>query len=71
MEVQGEVELTCQVAANGQARACRVTGETPANHGFGAAAVKLSRYLQIAPKTVDGRPVDGGILIVPISFRLK
>jgi protein TonB len=67
---QGEAEITCAVTAGGQLRDCRVTGESPQNLGFGEAALKLARYLQIAPKTVDGQPVDGGVLIVPISFRL-
>lgn len=67
---EGEAEITCQVLASGQVSGCRVTGEAPDNMGFGAAALKLSRYLQIAPKTVDGKPVDGGTLVVPITFRL-
>lgn len=70
MERQGEAEITCDVLASGRLTGCRITGETPKNFGFGEAALKLSRFLQIAPKTIDGRPVDGGVLIVPISFRL-
>lgn len=66
----GEAEITCSVTASGQLQACRVTGEAPDNMGFGQAALKLARYLQIAPKTIDGKPVDGGILVVPITFRL-
>ncbi|HEY8572426.1 energy transducer TonB [Phenylobacterium sp.] len=68
---EGEAEITCSVLASGQLRECRVTGEAPDNMGFGQAALKLARYLQIAPKTIDGKPVDGGILVVPIQFRLN
>lgn len=68
---EGSAEITCTVTAGGQVRDCRVTGETPDTMGFGQAALKLSRFLQIAPKTIDGQPVDGGILIVPIQFRLS
>ena len=59
------------VAANGRLHDCEVTGETPANFGFGDAALKLARYMRIAPKTIDGQPVDGGVLVEPIKFRLR
>lgn len=71
MSKEGEATLRCEVAANGQLRNCQVSGETPENFGFGQAAIKLARYMRIAPKTVDGQPVDGGILVEPIKFRLK
>jgi periplasmic protein TonB len=71
MGKEGEATLRCQVSADGRLHDCQVSGETPQNFGFGQAAIKLARYMRIAPKTVDGRPVDGGALIEPIKFRLK
>jgi protein TonB len=68
---EGEAVLRCQVSASGQLHDCQVSGETPENYGFGQAAIKLARYMRIAPKTIDGQPVDGGILVEPIKFRLK
>jgi protein TonB len=71
MGKEGEATLRCQVAASGQLHDCQVSGETPENFGFGRAAIQLARYMKIAPKTIDGQPVDGGILVEPIKFRLK
>jgi protein TonB len=71
MGVEGEVELRCLVNAAGQLHDCQANGETPKNLGFAQAALKLSRYMRIAPKTIDGQPVDGGVLVEPIKFRLK
>lgn len=68
---EGEATLRCQVSAGGRLHDCQVSGETPENFGFGDAAIKLARYMRIAPKTIDGQPVDGGVLVEPIKFRLK
>ncbi|NDC60114.1 MAG: energy transducer TonB, partial [Alphaproteobacteria bacterium] len=57
------------VNANGTIN-CRVGSEDPNGWGFGEAAVKISKSFQMAPQTVDGRPVDGGTITVPITFRL-
>ncbi|HYF22909.1 MAG TPA: energy transducer TonB [Caulobacteraceae bacterium] len=69
-EVEGKVVMTCSVAANGSISACVVNSETPKNRGFGSAAIKLSRHFRLNPKTVDGRAVEGGTVVVPIRFTL-
>jgi protein TonB len=70
MEVTGKATLSCAVTASGTVDSCRVVGETPADMGFGPAAVKLSEYFKMVPRTVDGRPVEGGQVVIPIRFNL-
>jgi len=67
----GAATLLCTVGITGQVRDCKVIAETPDNFGFGAAALKLSRWFQVRPETQDGQAVDGALVRVPLQFSLS
>jgi protein TonB len=66
----GQAMLHCTVTLAGTLNGCAVSGETPANYGFGAAALKLSKLFRMTPRTEDGQPVDGAEVNILLRFTL-
>lgn len=66
--VSGAVSLRCQVLIGGNLNNCTVTDETPGARGFGRAALSLTRYFRLSPRTVDGQAVDGAAVVFTVRF---
>jgi periplasmic protein TonB len=56
--VEGSVVLDCVVGTTGYLR-CGVASESPANWGFGEAALRIAADHRMTPAMRDGTPVEG------------
>ena len=63
--VSGRIMLECQTTKTGSLASCVILSETPRDFGFGAAALKLSRYFRMNAKTADV-VLEGGVVELPI-----
>jgi protein TonB len=70
MSVDGHATISCIVAVNGTVGNCNVVAESPADQGFGDAALKLSKLFKMRPQTRDGVPVGGAHVTIPIAFQM-
>ena len=67
--VEGKVVLRCVVLSTGRLDRCVVRSESPADYGFGEAALGVTRLMEMRPRTVDGAAEESEVDI-PIDFRL-
>jgi TonB family protein len=64
----GRADIECKVAAEGFLKNCRVVSETPKGEGFGNAALAMAWDFKMKPQSVDGKPVEGASVHIPIRF---
>ncbi|MCX7359292.1 MAG: energy transducer TonB [Alphaproteobacteria bacterium] len=57
--IGGEATVECLVGEDGRLT-CETIEEAPVNMGFGAAALRMTEDLRIAPRTRDGVSTAGG-----------
>lgn len=64
----GRATVTCVVTNRGPMEECEISSEEPSGQGFGAAAVAMTSTFLMRPMTIDGQPVGGASVSVPIKF---
>jgi TonB family protein len=64
----GRAAIECTVTVRGTLDHCKVVGETPPGEGLGEAALALAPMFMMRPQTVDGAPVGGATVTVPVNF---
>lgn len=69
LELEGRVELSCQVQADGSVNACEVISESPPGFGFGAAALKMTGRFRMKTTTEEGKSVVGSPVRIPVAFK--
>jgi TonB family protein len=67
----GSTVIGCVVTAQGTLEPCRVVAEAPKGKGFGDAALAMAKLFHCQPAKIDGRPVGGGFVRIPLDFSLN
>ena len=60
--------MQCEVSTLGTLDNCAITSETPVGMGFGDAALAMTKFFRMKPMLLDGKPVSGGKINIPIHF---
>jgi TonB family protein len=67
---EGIALIRCRVGQTGALSACAIVRETPRSAGFGAAALRMAPLFRMKPMSMNGRPVAGGSVDIPIKFMI-
>ncbi|MES2721962.1 MAG: energy transducer TonB, partial [Pseudomonadota bacterium] len=68
--IEGRATISCTVDVKGRLQDCVSPTAAPRGLGFDKAALEMSRLFAMRPKTVDGEPIAGGTVRIPIRFAL-
>lgn len=70
IQLEGEADIKCDVAVEGDPANCVALFETPRGLGVGAAAVATAAKMKFVPMKINGVPAPGGTFRTTIRFRL-
>lgn len=70
LNIDGRAIVSCRVDSYGALEACAEESAEPSGLGFGEAAMALTKQFRMTPRTVDGRPVEGASVRIPIRFTM-
>jgi len=70
MGIEGQASISCLVTAEGTLTDCSVLSEDPPDQFFGNAALSMASLFKMKPQTINGQPVGGARITVPIRFRM-
>lgn len=63
------VLMVCSITAAGGLEACTIRSESPTGLGYGAAALALAPIFKMPAVDLDGRPVAGRMVQIPIIWK--
>ena len=64
-----QVLMACRINGAGRLEACAIRSESPAGLGYGAAALALAPVFRMPDVDMDGRPVAGRMVQIPIIWK--
>ncbi len=67
----GTALMTCTVTDEGLVQNCQVARESPSEGGYGDAAVAAAQFFRMKPMTIDGVPVGGARVDIPMYFTVR
>ena len=65
----GVARMQCSVTASGSLTGCKILSEDPPDYEFGAATMKVARLFKMKPKSIDGKAVEGGTVVIPLRWQ--
>jgi hypothetical protein len=68
--VAGMAVMRCRVGLTGALSGCAIVREAPRGMGFGDATLRMAPLFRLKPGSVNGTPVAGAIIHIPVQFRL-
>ena len=68
--LDGKVTMVCKIAASGEMHDCVIADETPPEHGFGDATLRLAPFFRMSLGKGEGSAREGGTMRIPIVWRL-
>jgi TonB family protein len=66
----GEAKIRCEAKTDGTLANCLTLFEAPEGMGFGDATLRAARFFGVKPETLDGKPVAGGMVTIPLRWQL-